>query len=69
MDDKPKYPITVLLKEESKIESYHSEIDLVTSLEWFDSSAPEWQAKVIDVSSREVVLKIEALKILELRFK
>ncbi|MEH6393318.1 hypothetical protein [Pseudoalteromonas sp.] len=69
MSSKPKYPITVLLNESAEIESYKSEIELVTSLEWFESENSQWQAKVIDKTGARVVLKIEALKLLELEYK
>ena len=69
MSIKPKYPITVLFSEESKVETYNSELELVTSLEWFDSSDPEWQVKVIDKTGASLVLKVEALKILMLEYK
>jgi len=69
MSSKPKYPITVLFNESAEIESYKSEIELVTSLEWFDSENSQWQVKVIDKTGASVVLKIEALKLLKLEYK
>lgn len=69
MSNKPKYPITVLFIEEAEIETFSSELGLITYLEWFDSSAPEWKVKVQDVTGAPVNLKIEALEIVQFEYK
>lgn len=65
----PKYPISVLFAEDSEIEIYKTESELVTALEWFDSSDPEWKAQVVDVTGVKVYLKVEALKIVKLEYE
>ncbi|MCG9713877.1 hypothetical protein L1D29_13725 [Shewanella insulae] len=69
MTREPKYPITVHFLEDAEIETYDSELELVTSLEWFDSSDPEWKVKVQDVTGASINLKVDALQVTLLEYK
>ena len=66
MNEIPKYPIHVMFQDESEIETYRNEMDLVTSLEWFDSTDKDYPVQVTDVTGASVILKIEALKVITL---
>ncbi|TRY28677.1 hypothetical protein [Aliiglaciecola sp. M165] len=63
----PKYPITVLFEEDLRIETFNSEIELITTLEWFNNE--EEEIKVIDVTGARVILRIEALELKKFEYK
>ena len=66
MNQTPKYPIHVMFQDEGEIETYKNEMELVTSLEWLDSTDNNYPVKVTDVTGASVILKIEALKVITL---
>ena len=63
----PVYPITVRDLETGETDSFNSEIELITGLEFFDSKDPEEKVEVSDSMGRRVILKIWRLKIVDFK--
>lgn len=57
---KPRYPLQVHSLGEPP-EVVATEEDLVTTLEWFDSSLGDTSVRVTDALGRPVILRIEAM--------
>lgn len=74
MIDNPCYPITIYYRDSGvwkKSESYDSEMDLVTGLEFADTEEVEdaWAIKAVDKYNREVSLKVEAIELVRFELK
>ena len=61
----PLFPISVHFQETGVIVNYENVEDLVTALEWFDSTDPGEAASVNDCKGRSVRLLITKLKMME----
>ena len=59
----PQYPITVADSGSGESQLFTTEEELVTTLEWFNSDDPEYNAVVTDALGRAVQLKIERLEV------
>ena len=62
----PEYPLLVAYTDGAKDELFNNEIEMVTSLEWFDSNDPEYNAVVIDKRGRKLQLVIRKLELVVL---
>ena len=60
----PEYPIKVGFEEDGETWILNNDKELATTLEWFDSDAPDEHAKVTDKLGRAVRIKIEKLELL-----
>ncbi len=63
---KPRLPIKVLFLEDGDEWILDNEIEIATSLEWFDSDSPDENAIVTDADGRLVRVKVEKLEIITL---
>jgi len=65
--DEPEFPITVVFHTLGKRTESYSREELMTQLEYFDSEDPIEAATATDAKGRRVILKVEALEIVEFR--
>jgi ABC-type Fe3+-hydroxamate transport system substrate-binding protein len=58
----PEYPLHIWTCDEPE-ELVHTEVELATSLEWFDSTDGDETVRVTDARGRPVTVKIEATRV------
>jgi hypothetical protein len=65
----PAYPIKVVFEEDGATWILNDEKELATTLEWFDSDAPDEHARVTDNQGRAVRIKVEKLELVIFELK
>lgn len=66
---KPEYPIRVFFEDDGETWDFDNEKELASTLEWFDSEAPDEHAGVVDKLGRPVKLKVKELRVLLFELK
>lgn len=65
----PTYPIKVFFYEDNEEWIFDNEIELASTLEFFDSEDPKCNAKVTDSFGRNLTVKVDKLELQIIKFK